>query len=95
MAGGSTDKIFDAVWGSSGLALNLVPLGNADGAEFARDFVNWMRDSLSASATYLATGKAGPPYAAAFDLANRFAALWNIQFKVLAERNAINVARDY
>ena len=54
-----------------------------------------MRDSLSASANYLATGTAGPPYSEVIGLANRFAALWNIQFKVLAERNAINVARDY
>ncbi|WP_411725790.1 hypothetical protein [Methyloglobulus sp.] len=88
-------KIFNAVWESSGLALNLVPLDEARGAEFARDLINWMRESLAASVNTIATGVASPPYAVVVELANRFGALWNIQFKVLAERNAIRLADEY
>ncbi len=88
-------RIFKAVWESSGLALNLVPLDEAGGAQYARDFIGWMRDSLEAWAEHAMTGGVAPPYSAVVGLANRFGALWNIQFKVLAERNAINLAREY
>lgn len=88
-------KIFNAVWESSRLALNLVPLDEAGGAEFARDIINWMRDSLAASANYFSTGFASSPYTAAVGLFNRFVAWWNIQSKVLAERNAIRLADEY
>ena len=88
-------KIFNAVWESSGLALNLIPLDDVVGAEIARDIINLMRDSLSASVNYLVTGTASTPYAGMVQLANRFGALWNIQVKVLAEINAITLAQEY
>jgi WD40 repeat protein len=84
-------KIATAVWESSGLLLNLTPLGNADSVKFAQDLFNWMRDSLAASFTETAS----PPYVAMVELANRFGTLWNIQFKVLDERNAIRLADEY
>jgi len=88
---GAEMKIATAVWESSGLLLNLAPLGNADSVVFAKDLFNWMRSSLLAAAE----GGGQPPYAAMVELANRFGTLWNIQFKVLAERNAIRLADEY
>lgn len=57
-------RLFHAIYGGSGAALNLVPIdsiSSGTAGELGRDLVNLIRESIRATIDYHVTGAAGSP----------------------------------